>query len=175
MNHQRLNVHKLTLSGLFIALSILIPALMPIKFTDGVFSATLAAHVPIVLSMFISPAVAAAVAAGSALGFIVSLGPIVALRASMHIPFALVGSIMIKKKRPLWMVYLVTTILHAGFEALIVLILFAGFMIDLKGKTLGYTTAIILGGTAIHYTIDCLIAMVIYKPLEKPYFARFNA
>ena len=172
-NNTTRNTQKIVLSGLFIALAILIPIIMPIKFTDGVFSATLASQTPIVLAMFINPYIAVAVCIGSVIGFAMTLGPIVALRASMHIPFALVGSIMIKKKMPLYMVIIVTTILHALAEVLIIWILY-GFMgiSFLKGKLLSSTLLLIGFGTMIHYLIDFAIAMGIYKPLEKNFFNR---
>ena len=77
----RYNAKIVVLSGLFIALGILIPMVMPIKWIDGVFSATLASHVPVMLAMFINPFVAIAVSLGTALGFLIQLGPVVAIRA----------------------------------------------------------------------------------------------
>jgi niacin transporter len=148
---------------------------MPIKYVDGVFSATLASHTPIILAMFINPYVAAGVCIGSVIGFAATLGPIVALRASMHIPFALVGSVMIKKKRPLWLVIVVTTLLHAGAEALIIWVLSMVIgMQFLKDSALSTTLFIVFFGTIVHYLVDFLIAMGIYKPLEKNFFRKLQ-
>lgn len=167
------NIHKLTLSGLFIAFAITIPMFMPKLYSDGIFSATLASHVPVILAMFISPMVALAVAAGSSLGFAVTLGPIVALRAAMHIGFAVVGAYMVKKKAKMWQTFLVTLVLHAVLEAVIVLILYHTMGIGLNGKTLEYTMYLILIGTSLHHCVDYAVSYLIYRPLKKNYFSKF--
>jgi hypothetical protein len=92
----------------------------------------------------------------------------------MHIPFALLGGYMIQKKRPLWLVFIVTAVVHAGLEALIVWLLYISMGIDLKGLTLNYTMGLILIGTALHYLIDFALALIIYKPLEKAYFNKLR-
>ncbi len=168
------HIHQLVLAALFTAIAIMVPFLMPKLYMDGVFTATLAAHTPIVLAMFIAPWMGAAVSAGSAIGFCFAMNPIIGLRAAMHIPFALLGGYMIQKKQPMWLTFIVTAAVHAGLEALVVWLLYVSMGIDLKGLTLNYTMGLILIGTALHYLIDFALALIIYKPLEKPYFNKLR-
>ena len=117
------------------------------------FSATLASHVPVMLSMTISPQVAFMVAAGSALGFLIKLGPVIGARAAMHIIFAVVGAIMIKRGYSFRRALLATLPVHALSEALIVLPF--GFTLHKAGVVVGL-------GTALHHGADSIIALALY-------------
>ena len=70
-----MNTHKkiytLTLSAILIAVGTVIPLFMP-KVIVGPMSFTLASHVAVMLALFISPSVAAAVALGTTLGFLIA-------------------------------------------------------------------------------------------------------
>ncbi len=162
----RYNAKIVVLSGLFIALGILIPMVMPIKWIDGVFSATLASHVPVMLAMFINPFVAIAVSLGTALGFLIQLGPVVAIRAALHVLFAVVGAIMIKKERPMYLIIIVTLLLHTLSDMGIVYILFLTMGINLKGLSLSYTMTVIGIGTSIHHLVDFAITLPIYYAMR---------
>ena len=122
------------------------------------FSATLASHVPVMVAMTISPLTAFAVASGSALGFLIKLGPVIAARASMHILFGVAGAILYKKGMGLSKVLLITLPLHAISEALIVI----PFGFDL------YKAGVVIGvGTGIHHILDSIITLFLAAILVK--------
>lgn len=82
---------ELALTGILTAIAIIIPLVVPVRVVSFPFTATLAAHVPLIMAMFMSPLSAVIVALGSAVGFLISLGPIVAARAAMHIFYGIYG------------------------------------------------------------------------------------
>lgn len=92
------NIKKIVYSALLTALAIVIPiAFGFLAIQIGPFSATLAAHVPLFLSMFLGPAAAAMVGIGSGLGFLVTKGSYIAARAFMHTFVGAAGALLIKK------------------------------------------------------------------------------
>ncbi|MGE5584573.1 MAG: ECF transporter S component [Bacillota bacterium] len=118
------------------------------------FSATLASHVPVMISMLLGPWVAVLVGLGSALGFLVKLGPVIAARAAMHAMFAGVGAVMVKRGTPFWRALLWTLPIHAISEAMIVLPF--GFTLQRAGMVVGL-------GTAMHHLVDAGIALAVVK------------
>ncbi|MDI7247859.1 MAG: ECF transporter S component [Bacillota bacterium] len=118
------------------------------------FSATLASHVPVMISMLLGPWVAVLVGLGSALGFLVKLGMVIAARAAMHVVFAGVGAVMVKRGMPFWRALLWTLPIHALSEALIVLPF--GFTLQRAGVVVGL-------GTAMHHLVDAGIALAVVK------------
>ena len=118
------------------------------------FSATLASHVPVMISMLLGPWVAVLVGAGSALGFLVKLGPIIAARAAMHAVFAGSGAVMVRRGMPFWKALVWTLPIHAFTEALIVLPF--GFTLQRAGVVVGL-------GTAMHHLVDAGIALAVVK------------
>ncbi len=91
-------IKHIVIAGVLTAFSLIIP-LLPFKLPlPQPFSVTFAAHVPTLLAMFFSPWVAVCTVIGSTVGFLISVGPIVAIRAASHIIFALVGAFMLKKE-----------------------------------------------------------------------------
>jgi niacin transporter len=138
--------------ALLTALSLLIPLMFggTLRIVVGPFSATLASHVPVMLSMRVSPMVAGFVGIGSALGFLIQLGPVVAARALMHAPFAILGAVLYQRGVSFTKVLIITLPLHALAEALIVLPF--GFTLARAGLVVGV-------GTAIHHAIDGAIAL----------------
>lgn len=162
----------LVTTALLIAIGIIIPIYFGFLrvILPPAFTATIMAHVPVFIAMFISPLSAALTAVGTTLGFAFSgLDPVVTARAGSHIVFALVGAFMIKKKCNLVSVGIVTALIHALFEALTVyLFLSMGWMVA-KGDTsyfsiAFYTTGL---GTLIHDAIDFIIACVVGTALAK--------
>jgi niacin transporter len=132
------------------------------------FTATLAAHVPVFIAMFISPGSAIFTAIGTAIGFLVAgLDMVVVIRAASHIIFALVGAYMFKKRIGIVTIGTVTALLHAAFEALTVYVFLAlGWTTsgDSFVKVAFYTTGL---GTILHHAIDYIIAVVLIKALSK--------
>lgn len=158
------------------ALLIAIGIIIPIHFgflrvmLPPAFTATIMAHVPIFIAMFISPVSALLTSIGTTLGFAFSgLSPVVTARAGSHIVFALVGAFMIKKNANLVAVGTVTAILHALFEALTVYLFLSMGWSTAQGDNsyfaiAFYTTGI---GTIIHDLIDFVIACIIGTALAK--------
>lgn len=153
------NVRKITYAALLIALAIIIPINFGfLKIQIPPFTATLAAHVPLFLSMLLGPWVAIAVGLGSALGFLITSPAVVAARAFMHVFVGLTGAILIKKKVPLTKVIFITAPIHGALEAIAVIPF--GFTV--------YKILVVIGiGSAIHHLVDGAIALVLIKALSK--------
>ncbi len=171
-----MNTKKLTLTALLTALAIVIPMVMPIKVVMPPFSATLASHTPLIIAMFISPAAAVITSLGSAIGFLFSLGPVVAARAAMHVIFALAGAIMIRKRMNFLFTVLVTLVLHTISDMAIVSAIATLFGMNsiLSDQTMGTVQWVIGIGTSIHHVIDYAIAMAIVMPLSKAFSDMFS-
>ena len=122
MNKKKISVKDITIAALLTALAIAIPLCMPIKLIlEPIFSATFASHVPGILSMLVGPFAVVGTAVGSALGFI-QLGPWVALRALSHMIFGLFGYNLIKNKWNIFIVLIISGLVHAGAEMIVGLI-----------------------------------------------------
>ncbi len=166
----RPNTKNMVITALLIAFGIIIPTAFGFLrvILPPAFTATLTAHVPIFVAMFISPASAIFTAIGTALGFLLAgLDMVVAIRAASHIIFAIVGAVMINKKTGIVSVGVVTAILHALCEALVVYIFLAlGWTTSADSfvKVAFYTTGI---GTLVHHTVDYIIAIILIKALSK--------
>lgn len=127
------------------------------------FSATLASHVPVMLAILFGPWVAAFVGIGSAIGFLIRLGPVIAARAAMHAVVGFIGGYLIQRGRSLPFALAVTAPLHAGLEALVVIPF--GFTV--------FQFLVVVGvGTLIHHSIDAAITVALvtslhHSPLRK--------
>jgi niacin transporter len=97
-----------------------------------------------------------------------SLGPVIAMRAAMHIPVAIIGSILLKKKLSFPVVLGVTAPIHALLEGLIVLpFLTFGSSGALYGKSDAMSLfALVAGGTLIHHAMDSVISVVSWQVLR---------
>ena len=98
---KRFSTKNMVITALLIAFGIIIPTAFGfLRITlPPAFTATLTAHIPIFIAMFISPLSALLTAIGTALGFFFcGTPPVVAARAASHIVFALVGAFMISRK-----------------------------------------------------------------------------
>ena len=169
--NKTINTKDMAITALLIALGIIIPILFTFLrvILPPAFTATLTAHVPIFIAMFVSPVSAVLTAIGTTLGFLLTgLDPIVTARAGSHIVFAVVGAYMIHKNASITLVGIVTTLLHALCEAIVVLLFLS--MNWTKGAESSifemafYVTGI---GTILHHIIDYVIAIVIVKALAK--------
>lgn len=164
----------LVVAALLAALSMLIPLVFP-SIPLGPFTATFASHLPIMIAMFISPAVSAAVAVGSLLGFAIKFAsmPWVIARAAMHIPFALLGANMLKKRCNTYVTAGVTMVVHAVLEVIAVLPFLNMMpktpkMLNIFSLQIPITwSLVILFGTMIHHAIDFTLAMAILPVLRR--------
>lgn len=164
----------MTSAALLIALGIVIPMFMP-RVTVEPASFTLASHVPVMLAMFISPAVAAAVAVGTTIGFLFSATPVIVVRAATHLVFAFFGALYLKKRPQVLMhpvrsqvFSLAIAFLHAACEVLAVTAFFMAGVMGESYYTHGfmYSVMLMVGvGGMVHSMVDFLIALVIMRVL----------
>ena len=161
----------LVLTALLIAIGIIIPMIftgLPFRIVIGPYSATLMAHVPVILAMFISPMSAAFAAIGTTIGFFFTAPIIVAVRAASHIAFAIIGALLIKKCMRAVPLCIITGIIHAVFEGIVVMIFFTtGLSTPTDGYSISALVLITVIGTLAHHCIDFIIAYIIAKPLSK--------
>jgi len=149
----------LALAILLTAVAIIIPTVFTfLRVSIPPFTATLASHVPSMLAVFISPAVAVRGGPGATLGFLIATGPVIAARAFIHVIWGYVGAVMIRNGANPWFTLFVPVMLiHAIGEALIVV----PFGYNL------YDAGVVVGvGTAIHNTVDVLITMAVVALLR---------
>ncbi len=159
----KINIKSLTIAGLLTALAIVIPLFMPKLPVPQPFSVTPASHLPVILAMFVSPFTVACAAIGSTIAFFIALGPIVALRAFSHLLFALVGCYMLKKNYNLILIIIVTALLHAAGEVLVV---FLFSLFGMSEGTMYFLWGVTGGITLLHHLFDFAITMVVYKALK---------
>lgn len=161
MTHQ-LKTKDMVLTALLIAIGIIIPVYFSfLRVTlPPAFTATIMAHVPIFIAMFISPWAALFTAIGTTLGFLFTTPLVVAIRAASHLIFALIGAWMIQKRYNLILVGIITALLHAFFESLVVyLFLVLGFTTATEGTSIVVASFYVTGvGTLLHDIIDYVIA-----------------
>lgn len=152
-------VRKMMITALLIAISIIIPTQFGfLKIIVGPFTATIASHVPMFLSMLISPSVAIFVGLGSALGFFITAPLVVAARAAMHIVVGFIGALIINKQRNLKKAIIFTAPIHGILEGLIVIPF--GFSI--------YEFIVIVAiGTILHHFVDGAISYSLANALAK--------
>lgn len=163
-----MKVKKIVYGALLTALALLIPLLFGgfLKVYIPPFSATLASHVPIILSMLFGPFIAAMVGIGSTLGFLIILGPVIAARAAVHILVGIAGAYLIKAGRSFLFAALLVAPIHALGEALVVIPF--GFNL--------YDAGIVVGvGTFLHHLVDVGIAYSIYTALQHTHINVFNS
>ncbi|HEX9026899.1 MAG TPA: ECF transporter S component [Clostridium sp.] len=154
-------IRQMVYAGLLTALAIIIPIQFGfLKIIIPPFTATLAAHVPMMLSMLISPAVAIVVGIGSTIGFLISGTPApVVARAATHIIVGYIGARIIMKNKSYTKAAIITAPIHGILEMLVV-IPFIGFNV----YQLLIVTAI---GAILHHSVDSVIAYAIVKAMAK--------
>ena len=175
------NTFQLALAGMLIAIGIVIPMFSPIKIIIEPASFTLASHVPVFIAMFISPMMAAAVALGTTLGFLMGGFPLtVVLRALTHVIFATIGAWYLQKhncepvrtiRSSLGFSFLIG-LLHAVCEVLIVLPFYISGSMPQANYDKGFFVSIFLlvgVGSVIHSMVDLSISIWLYKPISVVY------
>lgn len=169
-----LKTRDIVFAALLTALSILItysPLKMPLP---QPFTVTIASHVPTMIAMFINPWVTILTAIGSCAGFLMvfpaPMNVIVMLRAAMHIIFGLLGIWMMNKKNiNIFIVIVVTSLVHAGLEAIVVWGL-TPFLTPGKitsESPIQFITWTTFIGTLFHHYLDCAITAPILYALTK--------
>jgi niacin transporter len=157
-------IRQMVYAGLLTALAIIIP----IQFgflrivIPPYFTATLASHVPMMLSMLISPFVAVVVGIGSTIGFLIAGTPApVVARAATHIVVGYVGAMIIMKNKSYIKAVAIAAPIHGILEALVT-IPFIGF-----GPAVYPVLAVTAVGAILHHTADGIIAYGIVKAVAK--------
>jgi niacin transporter len=161
-----MKVRELTLGGLYGAITLLIILVFSQFLKVSIppfFTATLLLHVPLFLSMLVSPSVAAMVGVVSAAGFAMTpLGPVVAMRALMHAPVGYIGGCLTKRGYKYPVVLAITLPIHAALEAVVVV----AFM-GMNAKALSYAITVVGLGTAIHHMMTRLLQLLLLKSWGK--------
>lgn len=164
MAKKKFAIKDLTLAALLTAISMLI-TFSPLKLYIPPFSVTLGSHVPTMIALFINPVVTVLTVIGSCIGFaLVTANPIVVIRAASHIFFAFAGMYMIKKHWNIFLVIVITGLIHATGEMLIVYFLTPIFAPD---TAVLYVTYVAFFGTLIQHGIDALITAPILSVLKQ--------
>lgn len=174
---------ELVLAAILTALAIII-TYSPVKLNLVFFTLTIGAHVPTMLAMFISPWVAVMTVIGSCIGFFMAIPSpnnlLVVARAALHIIFVCVGMKMLKKNANIFLVIIVTSLLHSFAEGIIVYLLTPVIIQDTETAPL-VAGWIALAGTFVHHYIDSaitapiLFALVRAKLIAKPHFMKNKA
>ena len=174
MSNHHQHIFRIAISGLLIAIGIIIPMFSPLQILiEPAASYTLAVHVPIFIAMFISPKVAVAVALGTTLGFFLRGIPIaVVWRAATHVIYAGIGAYYLSKVDKFNLSFVKLRIfsfsmalIHAIFETATTLIFFAATGFPTYQDAL-WVFGFIGLGTIIHSLIDFEIANIIRLPLQ---------
>ncbi len=176
MNSQKLK--SMVIAAMLSAISIIIPMFSPFRIVLEPASFTLASHVAIFVAMFISPAIALAVAALAALGFLLGGFPIViVIRAASHLVFVAIGAYVLKKSpqlldNKLRMVAFafVISVIHGLTEVLVVMPFYFGSSMPegYYARSFLITVIGLVGvGTVIHSLIDFAIARAVWIPIRK--------
>lgn len=171
------SVLRLTVSGILIAIGIIIPVLSPLKIILEPASFTLASHVAIFIAMFISPGMAAMVSIGTTMGFFLGGFPLViVLRAASHIVFATLGALYLQKARRsihsaigLRVFSFSFALIHALCELIVVSVFYFGGSMGASYYQQGFLMSVLLLvglGTVVHSMVDFEIAHVIQLALK---------
>ncbi len=153
-------LQEIVYGALLTAIAILIPVAFGgyLRIYIPPFSATLASHLPVFISMLISPFAAVFVGFGSALGFFLIMGPVIGARAAVHILVGGTGAYLIKKGIGFGWALVAVAPIHALGEALIVVPFGFSF----------YEAGVLVGiGTLLHHMMDGLLAYVVVRSLQK--------
>lgn len=169
MTNQNNKIKIMTIAALLGALGYLIPTIMPLKIKIEPASFTFASHVPVMIAMFISPAVAIFVALVTTLAFI-PMGPVIALRALTHIIFASLGAYYLKKNNkvlksivPTVLFAFAISVIHALAEVTVSSIYFTG---TTAKSFVTFVLGLVGIGTIIHSMADFTMAIILWIPLQ---------
>ena len=168
--NSRIKTKDLVISALLIAVGIMIPMIftgLPFRIVVGPYSATLMAHVPVIIAMFISPWTAVFTAVGTTIGFFFTAPLVVAVRAASHIVFAIVGAYMVKKNINLILTCVSTGVIPAVFEGIVVLVFFATGLSSNNTYSNMVMMWITIGGTFAHHIVDFIISVIVAGALHR--------
>jgi niacin transporter len=176
MNKQgKEKLRGLLIGAMLTAIGIMIPMYMPVRVIIPPASFTLASHVPVMIAMFFSPAMAFLVALGTTFGFFLAGFPItIVLRAFSHVVFVVIGAYYLKKNPTIvkhavkFQVFnVIIALIHSLAETGIVLAFFAlGF--DHMDSAALFQLLLLIGiGGIVHSIVDMEIAFILSKSLNR--------
>lgn len=178
MKNNSIHLNSMVISAFFCAIGIIIPIISPIKITLEPASFTLASHVAIFISMFISPSTSAFVALGTATGFLMAGFPVVIVfRAASHIIFALIGALYLSKfpstlisAKGSFVFSFIIGIIHGACEIIAVLPFYLSNNMASAYYVKGFIVSVVLLvglGSMVHSIIDFYLAKAIWGPVTK--------
>ena len=165
-----MNSAQVALSSVLSALAIAIPFVfrgtpLQINIPAIQYSATATSHVPSMLAIVMGPPVAALVGIASSIGFLVTLGPVIAARAFTHVLWGVAASVyFFRGGSYVKALLLVALPIHALGEGLIVYAL--GPLFGVVTVAAGLAGFWVLIGTIIHHLIDSAIALAAYRVVK---------
>jgi niacin transporter len=126
------------------------------------YSATAASHVPSMIAVAIGPSASLLVGLASTIGFLATLGPVIAARAFIHVLFAVPASIYVLRGGGYAKALILIGLpIHVVGEGLVVYALGPIFgVVKTAAEVAGIWVAL---GTAIHHIIDFVIALPVYR------------
>lgn len=153
-----MNAREIALGGLLTAIAFVIPFAFrgtPLQlFIPGLqYSATFASHVPSMLAILVSPAAAAMVGLGSAIGFAITLNVVIGARAATHAVWGVVGALLVRRGWSYRAVLAVALPIHAVGEGLVVWMLGPGV----------HAGTLVAAGTALHHVVDAGISLAMFR------------
>lgn len=159
---------EVALAGVFAALALAIPfafrGTLQFVVPNTGYTATLASHVPVMLSTAVGPFASAIVGFASTFGFFMTLPPVVGARASTHILWGVATAFAVKKGMSFpKALFLVALPLHAGLEGLVVIPF--GFTFE--------AAVLNVAGTAVHHVVDSIISIAVLRA-ARPLLDRFK-
>jgi niacin transporter len=166
----KLNNLQVALSGVLSAFAIAIPFVfrgtpLQIYIPAIQYSGTAASHVPSMLSIMVGPSAAALVGLVSTIGFLATLGPVVAARAFTHVIFGVAASIYVFRGGSYTKALLLVALpIHAVGEGLVVYTLGPVFgVVKVAAEAAGLLVSL---GTVAHHVIDSAISLAAYRVIR---------
>jgi len=163
----KVNSAQVALSSALSALAIAIPFIfkgtpLQIYIPAIQYSGTAASHVPSMIAIVIGPTASALVGLASTIGFLATLGPVIAARAFIHVLFAVPASIYVFRGGSyVKALFLIALPIHAVGEGLVVYTLGPIFgVLKVAAAVAGVWVSI---GTVIHHMIDSAISLAVYR------------
>ncbi len=178
----KVSTAQVALSGVLSAVAVAIPLVfrgtpLQIYIPAIQYSGTAASHVPSMIAIMVGPSVSALVGLASTIGFLATLGPVIAARAFIHVLFGVAASIfMLRGGSYVKALYLVALPIHVLGEGLVVYALGPMFgVVNVLPLAAGLSVSL---GTAIHHVIDSAISLAVYRvarPMLLPLLPKSNS
>jgi niacin transporter len=159
----KVNSTQITLSSALSALAVAIPFVfrgtpLQIYIPAIQYSGTAASHVPSMIAIMIGPTASALVGLASTIGFLATLGPVIAARAFIHVLFAVPASVyVIRGGSYTKALFLIALPIHAVGEGFVVYTLGPIFGILKVGAAVAGVWVSL--GTVVHHVIDSAISL----------------